>query len=86
MTQPTHLVTTHRVGFKRFVSALWALVVAVAAAGRKLIGGGRAGRSASSRTEPLGLSGTGDRYNARTGNYDNGQDPFGSYSDDDRRL
>lgn len=70
----------------RFIKALGTLIGAVAAAAWKLVGGGNATRSSSSRMEPLDLSGTGGRYNARTGNYDNGQDPYGIYPDDDRRL
>lgn len=73
-----------RVGLMRFFSALSTLIGAVMAAGWKLFAGGRTTRS--SGTEPLDLSGTGGRYNARTGNYDNGQDPYGIYPDDDRRL
>lgn len=75
-----------REGLVRFFKALSALAGAMATAGWKLIAGGRATPSSSSRTRPLDLSGTGGHYNARAGNYDNGQDPYGIYPDDDRRL
>lgn len=76
--------TVRRTGFARFGKAVRILIASIAAAGVKLFAGG-AGKD-SSRSEPLDLSGTGGRYNARTGNYDNGQDPYGIYPDDDRRL
>ena len=70
----------------RFVRALIALVGAVAAAIWKLFAATSTSPSPSTKTEPLNLAGTGGHYNARTGNYDNGQDPFGSYPNDERRL
>lgn len=73
------------VGVARFTRALGGLFASVAAAVIKMISGG-AGKASASRAEPLDLTGTGGRYNARTGNYDNGQDPYGLYPDDDRRL
>jgi len=75
-----------RVSFLHFTRTLGSLVTNVAAASWKLLAGGRPDRSSSSRTEPLDFSGTGGRYNARTGNYDNGQDPFGIYPNDDHRF
>ncbi len=77
-------VTVRRIGFPRFIKALRILIASVAAAVIQLVSGG-AGKRALSRLEPLDLSGTGGQYNARTGNYDNGQDPYGIYPDDDRR-
>lgn len=74
-----------RVGVARFTRALGGLFASVAAAVTKLVLGG-AGKASPSRSKPLDLSGTGGRYNARTGNVDNGQDPYGIYPDDDRRL
>lgn len=78
-------IVVRRIGFLRFVRTLGVFIFSVAAAGMKLVSGG-AGKRSASRSEPLGLSGTGGRYNARTGNYDNGQDPCGIYPDDDRQL
>ena len=75
-----------RSGRVRFFKVLSVFIGAVATASRKLIAGGKGVPSASPRTQPLDLSGTGGHYNARTGNYDNGQDPYGIYPDDDRRL
>lgn len=77
--------TVRRTGFARFAKALGILIANIAAAGMRLVVGGT-GKGSSSRSEPLDLSGTGGRYNARTGNYDNGQDPYGIYPDDDHRL
>lgn len=77
--------TVRRTSFVRFAKALGTLIASVTAAVLKLVSGG-AGKRSASRSEPLDLSGTGGRYNARTGNYDNGQDPYGIYPDDDRRL
>ena len=74
-----------RGSFMRFAKAFGVLIASVAAAVMKLVSGG-AGKRAASRSDPLDLTGTGGRYNARTGNYDNGQDPYGIYPDDDRRL
>lgn len=69
----------------RFAKALAVLVANVIAAGIKLVGVG-ASKRFTSRSEPLDFSGTGGRYNARTGNYDNGQDPYGIYPDDRHRF
>lgn len=77
--------TVRRTGFARFAKAFVVLIANVAAAVMKLVSGG-AGKRSASRSDPLDLSSTGGRYNARTGNYDNGQDPYGIYPDDDRRL
>lgn len=77
--------TVRRAGFMRFAKAMGALIANIAGAVMKLVFGS-AGTRSPSRSEPLDLSGTGGRYNARTGNYDNGQDPYGIYPDDDRRL
>jgi len=78
-------IVVRRIGFLRFVRTLGVFIFSVAAAGIKLVAGGT-GKGSSSRSELLDLTGTGGRYNARTGNYDNGQDPYGIYLDDDRRL
>ena len=69
-----------------FFAALGVLIAGVASAFWKLISGTGVDRSSRSRAETLDLSGTGGRYNARTGNYDNGQDPYGIYPDNDHRL
>ena len=80
------MAATERSRLSRFFRALGLLIAGIASAFWKLITGTRVSRSPRSRTEVLDLSGTGGRYNARTGNYDNGQDPYGTYPDDDRRL
>jgi hypothetical protein len=77
--------TVRRAGFMRFAKAVGALIANITAAVVKLVSGG-AGKHSASRSGPLDLTGTGGRYNAHTGNYDNGQDPYGIYPDDDRRL
>lgn len=77
--------TIERGGFVRISNALGVLIGAVAAACWKLVAGRRVSRSSLLRKKPLDLSGTGGYYNARTGNYDNAQDPYGIYPDNDRR-
>lgn len=70
-------------GFLRFAKALGVLVLSIASAVTRLVTGS-AGKRPKASSEPLDLSGTGRHYNARTGNYDNGRDPFGIYPGDDR--
>jgi hypothetical protein len=78
------LVARH-VGFAHFVKAVGTLVGAVSLAGWRLLSRARAARGSSLNSEPLDFSGTGGRYNARTGNYDNGQDPYGIYPEEQGR-
>ena len=70
-------------GLLRFTKALGILVVDTVSAVVGLVTGS-AGKRSKAPSEPLDLSGTGRHYNARTGNYDNGRDPFGIYPGDDR--
>lgn len=72
---------TRRAGVLSFVRALWTLVASVLKASWNLFQ--RMPKQPSVPSAPMDFSGTGGRYNARTGNYDNGRDPFGMYPDDD---
>lgn len=76
------VTVVRRIGNHRLANALAILFAGAASAVKRLLARG-AGRSAASR-KPLDLSGTGGHYNARTGNYDSGQDPYGVYPDNDR--
>lgn len=75
--------TIRKVGIQRLAKSLLVLLAHATSAVTKLFVGSEA-RPSAPQSEPLDLSGTGGHYNARTGNYDNGQDPFGMYPDDDR--
>lgn len=70
------VLTIRRVGIKRFGSALLVFIMSVLSSLRRLFTGSFRKNSSD---DPFDFSGTGTHYNARTGNHDNGQDPFGNY-------
>lgn len=76
------LIIVRRIGSRRLGRALATLFADAALAVKRLFAAG-AGNSSVSETS-FDLSGTGGHYNARTGNYDNGQDPYGVYRHHDR--
>lgn len=69
-------LTVRRVGFKRFGRAIHILIRSVSSS---ILGLFSDSISKRSTDDPFDFSGTGTHYNARTGNHDNGQDPFGNY-------
>ena len=75
------LTIVRRIGSRRLGRAL-ANLFADASAVKRLFAGGGGNSSVSEKS--FDLSGTGGHYNARTGNYDSGQDPYGVYPDNDR--